>query len=440
MKIIHAAIPIFVGMGLATLPVSARTTPPIYGGSGGGHTMEECSPGHYMVGVRVRTGSWMDQLAVGCARLLPNQTFAPPDYLPARGGGGGSARVAYTCNADEVVTSILPSFTRDGSRFRYLADLIISCSSVRTWQRRDIVISTASRNVGRVDGNPRHVCPKGEVAKGVQLRSGAFIDAIGLICDSYQEPAAPPPPVATAPAQPQQAGGGTTKSLSTTEAMDCRGGGGMAVTPNADGKFVRISFAHGGNVNRLRAGECAWVNRPFRPQEGRQLSLNLSADRAQEVLDAARNGGTFTVRGNPFGGLIAVASVANVRGGGTQASPAPAPAPGPMPGGGSASGSCPGGIATVVIAQQHLDRLNVRNGSNGDVIGAVPRGGRVSVVGPCGTAGSAGLRGGARPTVNASGWCQIQAPVAGCVMSEFLQFGGGGGGAPDGSAGLRRRR
>jgi hypothetical protein len=221
--------------------------------------------------------------------------------------------------------------------------------------------------------------------------------------------------------------------------MDCRGGGGMTVTSNAEGKSVFVSFAQGADVANLRPGECAWVNRPFR-QEGRRLALTLSRDRAQELIAAAANGGTFTVRGSSIGSsFIMVGSIANVRGGGTQASPSPAPAPGPTPGGGNASGSCPGGIATVMIPQPHLDRLNVRNGPKGDVIGAVPRGGRVSVIGPCGAAGSAGFRAGVRPTVTAPGWCQIQAPVAGCVMSEFLQFGAGGGGQPPGSAGLRRR-
>ncbi|WP_156938209.1 hypothetical protein [Mesorhizobium sp. WSM3626] len=112
-------------------------------------------------------------------------------------------------------------------------------------------------------------------------------------------------------------------------------------------------------------------------------------------------------------------------GGGTPQTPADM---GDMPPMQQADGTCGDGnaMATVVINQPGLDKLNVRSGPGGQVVGTVPEGGTVSVVGPCGAiSGAAGF---AKPKTQqgggAGGWCQISAPVHGCVSSQFLAFGG----------------
>jgi hypothetical protein len=112
-------------------------------------------------------------------------------------------------------------------------------------------------------------------------------------------------------------------------------------------------------------------------------------------------------------------------GGGTPQTPADM---GGMPPMQQADGACGDGnaVATVVINQPGLDKLNVRSGPGGQVVGTVPEGDTVSVVGPCGAiSGAAGF---AKPKTQqgggAGGWCQISAPVHGCVSSQFLAFGG----------------
>ncbi|TIS54663.1 MAG: SH3 domain-containing protein [Mesorhizobium sp.] len=108
-----------------------------------------------------------------------------------------------------------------------------------------------------------------------------------------------------------------------------------------------------------------------------------------------------------------------------------------------AEGSCGEGAATVVINQPGLDKLNVRSGPGGQVIGTVPEGETVSVIGPCGSvSGAAGF---AKPKTQqggggggAGGWCQISAPAHGCVSAQFLAFGGGDVDQPGGAAGFAK--
>jgi hypothetical protein len=47
-----------------------------------------------------------------------------------------------------------------------------------------------------------------------------------------------------------------------------------------------------------------------------------------------------------------------------------------------------------------------------------------------------GLKAIDKPIGGTAGWCQIDQPMSDCVKVEFLQFSGGGG-LPDGAAGLR---
>ena len=127
--------------------------------------------------------------------------------------------------------------------------------------------------------------------------------------------------------------------------------------------------------------------------------------------------------------------------------PSTPPAPSTM------SGSCgpPGGTAVVTIGDPSLTRLNVRASPGGKVLGTIPEGESVSIVGECGSTPAAGIAatlgkpsGGlgkspgqvpipgpsAPPSTGGTpGWCQIDAPVNGCVSAKFLAFVPTGGAA-----------
>ena len=99
-------------------------------------------------------------------------------------------------------------------------------------------------------------------------------------------------------------------------------------------------------------------------------------------------------------------------------------------------GSCggPGAVATVVIPEPNLHKLNVRTKPGGNVLGTVPEGEQVTVVGPCGSEAAAGFAKSTKPLGGMAGWCQLDAPVGGCVMAKYLDFSGGGGGDAAGFA------
>ena len=88
------------------------------------------------------------------------------------------------------------------------------------------------------------------------------------------------------------------------------------------------------------------------------------------------------------------------------------------------SSSCgpTGGTATVFISDPKLKSLNVRASPGGTVLGTIPAGSQVSIVGECGSGQAAGIAR-PQPSTPASGWCQIDAPVTGCVSAKFLAFG-----------------
>ncbi|TGQ04113.1 PAN domain-containing protein [Mesorhizobium sp. M2E.F.Ca.ET.154.01.1.1] len=106
-------------------------------------------------------------------------------------------------------------------------------------------------------------------------------------------------------------------------------------------------------------------------------------------------------------------------------------------GGDQGGGSCGGGTATVVINQAGLDKLNVRNAPDGQVTGTVPEGETVSVTGPCGATGAAGIIAN-KQSGGDGGWCRISAPVSGCVSARFLKFGGGAAGFAKSAAGFAK--
>lgn len=93
----------------------------------------------------------------------------------------------------------------------------------------------------------------------------------------------------------------------------------------------------------------------------------------------------------------------------------------------TSSCNIPGGIATVSIPQANVDTLNVREVPDGPILGRIPEGSQVNVVGGCGEQFAAGIVA-QKPTGNggqtgAPGWCAITSPMVGCVSERFLVAG-----------------
>ena len=267
-----------------------------------------------------------------------------------------------------------------------------------------------------------------------------------------QPPPPPPPPPPPVPQKPVKSIGKSGGPKIPGGVLSCRGGGGMRVTISSQ-TAIFVAFtpaAQPANTAQPGAGQCAWPDRPFTAGEARRFALDPGKPNAQLVMDAVRTGGTFQLTASPVGTFIMVSAINNVQVmDSTPLSPGPVTTDSgddipqtPADMGGmrqQAGGACGDGnaVATVVINQAGLDKLNVRNGPGGEVLGTVPEGSTVSVAGPCGsTGGTAGFVAQANKPGGGNGWCQISAPVHGCVSAQFLDFGGGDVTTNNGAAGL----
>ena len=107
----------------------------------------------------------------------------------------------------------------------------------------------------------------------------------------------------------------------------------------------------------------------------------------------------------------------------------PAPQPSPATDGGLTASTCglPGGTATVVIPNEGMTELNVRDKPEplgGVVMHKIAKGTQVTVAGGCGGRIAAGIVAGASNNdAPIPGWCAISAPVIGCVSEQFLVAG-----------------
>ena len=427
-----------------------------------------CKKGEYVVGFTGRTGAWVDRIGVRCAPILPSGVMGKPHGTAAAGGGGGAP------DTSECKAGLLNAITFETtSEYRIIYDIFGECMDPRSGASFYRYITFGNRrdgsNVTRDLGDPyEQRCPTGMAATGLSLRWGKDVNAIGLICDTLvvPQPTAselpPPPPEKPIKHSGKLGGGG---ALIPGDNLSCQGGGGMKVTiATQTGVFIAFTpAAQPANSASPGPGECAWRDRLFAAGEAHRLALDPSKLDAQPLFDAVRTGGTFILAARPVGSFIMVHGIANVRaasaggdiqtlgpvafgktngGGGAPAGgngDAP-PTLGEMRGMSQppqAGGACGDGnaVATVVINQPGLDKLNVRSGPGGQVLGTVPEGDTVSVIGPCGsTSGAAGFVQQANKLGGGNGWCQISAPVHGCVSAQFLDFGGGD--QPGGTVGL----
>ncbi|KUM28370.1 hypothetical protein AU467_34885 [Mesorhizobium loti] len=430
-----------------------------FGGPGGAPFHGSCSP-KALAGVFLWAGKAVDKVEIDCGTLNQNGTVT--DVIgDARfhAGGGGGGYGGQFCPPNALVTGM--RVWKDHNNM--VNSFILRCTSMtdgtNTW-------TTMQAGGEAIDDPVKILCKKNEIGIGVYGRAGSLIDNIGLLCadNPMMVAAAPPPPVVPEkPIKHTGKAGGEGAAPMPGGVLSCRGGGGMKVTISGQ-TAVFIAFtpaAQTANATQPGPGECAWPDRLFATNEAHRFALDPSKPNAQLLMDAVRTGGTFQLTAKPIGTFIMVQAIDGVQvvdstplspgpvaagdagGGDTPSTPADM---GGMPPMQQAGGSCGGGgaAATVVINQPGVDKVNVRSGPGGQVIGVVPEGDTVSVIGPCGATGAAGFT---KPKTQQSGggggngWCQISAPVAGCVSSQFLAFGGDvGTNLPGGAAGFAKSK
>ena len=159
---------------------------PPFGAPGDAGFRDICPAGQYLVGFGVRSGKWIDQLAIICAELRVDGTTGQQWRGPPRGGNGGSA-YDKTCGPNEIVTGVAFLMT---SKNRQVRELDFHCDSMTS---PAIQYNLIIGNQATVFPNINQFCPSGEAVVGVQGRYGKHVNAVGVICDRIREIVVQPP-------------------------------------------------------------------------------------------------------------------------------------------------------------------------------------------------------------------------------------------------------
>jgi hypothetical protein len=164
-------------------------------GDRGDHSNRDvCDPGQFLVGVHARTGDWIDQITIKCAKLNADRTLAPIVMpQPARGGGGGG-EIDAVCPANWWITRIGFWFTKGNRQVRHLA---MKCISAIAPDLPTFLVIGPKDSPNNGTKNPQQECDAGEAATGLNSHSGTHVNALGLICAKF-----PPKVVATTPTAP----------------------------------------------------------------------------------------------------------------------------------------------------------------------------------------------------------------------------------------------
>lgn len=241
----------------------------------------------------------------------------------------------------------------------------------------------------------------------------------------------------------------TGATLSANAALlVCTGGPGMSIDTQVPDMF-EVTFERAEQAANEVApppGKCAMPEVALPPGSSRTLSIPKKNKDALRLLAAAR-GGSFTVQVTGVEGKLLVSSIANIvindgggeaGGGGGGAGDVVEPDDGAddagaddagagedVGGGGEEFCGNPGDMSTVVIPEKDLHFLNIRTKPGGKVIGKVPEGRQVRLVGPCGTDAAAGIV--AQKVTLKNAWCSIDLPKVGCVSARYLDVNAVGG-------------
>jgi hypothetical protein len=138
---------------------------------------DRCPAGEVMVGVRYRSGAWMDQIAVACAAT---GRAGGPHFLPARGGDGGGPGPDTLC-PDPInlsVVGIEASLTLGDQQVRRIKLLCGRRSGPDRYALELGGPANSPNNGKQVVMN----CNPGESAVGLSVGYGQYVTSIKLLC------------------------------------------------------------------------------------------------------------------------------------------------------------------------------------------------------------------------------------------------------------------
>lgn len=199
-------------LAIATLAMSpgmsAAQTETVGGVGGSAFSLPCPQDAPYMLGVAVRAGGIVDAIRANCMGWdgAARQYRSPPKFTEFSGGAGGSLQ-QNGCSADRYVSGIRVGFSRVRNRLLYLDYIELKCSVISGYGGDVSVCLSTGDGCWSGAGEFARSCPSGQAAIGLQGRSGAFVNALGLLCGPK-----PRPIQISAPPRPQPVPGGTASS------------------------------------------------------------------------------------------------------------------------------------------------------------------------------------------------------------------------------------
>ena len=172
------AIVVFLQLLAALYPTVSSATEFNWDGSSGDAGFKDfCPAGQFLVGLSIRSGSWMDRLSITCAPVSPDGITGAVWHGPTRGGNGGGPS-EKTCPPNHVIDFMGMVFTGGKQQVTYFR---FSCKSTTSDDKKDrtpMEIGAPST----VFPDSGQQCPAGEAANGLQGRFGQHVNAAGLEC------------------------------------------------------------------------------------------------------------------------------------------------------------------------------------------------------------------------------------------------------------------
>ena len=157
----------------------------IVGGTGGGGFRDVCPQNQYLVGVELRSGSWVDAITPVCGVFKPG--LGAQGGPRSKHGGNGGGPQAGACPVGSFVTQLRLGFTRSGNQEKFLDYVQMKCTSAKNpSQTSDVCLATGEGCYTHINnaviGPMGSDCPGNEAAVGLIGRSGLYVDALGVAC------------------------------------------------------------------------------------------------------------------------------------------------------------------------------------------------------------------------------------------------------------------
>ena len=209
----HAALVVAVVAGAAPHAHADVYLDPM-GGAGGGAFQEHCPAGELLAGFELRAADDVDAIRPLCVSARgPRETSAasPSSW---HGGNGGSSSYLICPRSTPIVTGM--RVIAQGEKTIVVNNIHLNCGlAADTQAANNSVAASFDAPPHRSEGLIAHFasetdesqhCPAGQVAVGMNGRSGTWLDAMGLICGEPQMAKSLGRVPMGAPAQPHAAG------------------------------------------------------------------------------------------------------------------------------------------------------------------------------------------------------------------------------------------